>query len=198
MKKMLSAALLIILITGALSAQDANEAPENDFTDETTIILDDTAAAENEGVDQADSFFTTWDFIKVILILVAVIVVIYAIFYGLKKAGGLKYQNDELIKLLGSQSLTQSGSVHLIEVGAKYYLVGCGDASVNLIADVDDKESVDEILLKKPAGVEKAGSFMELFNQKLGLKNRNSSNLKEKIQNNNKFMHDQAERLKKM
>ena len=198
MKKMLSAALLIIFITGALSAQDTNEAPENDFTDETTIILDDTAAAENEGVDQADSFFTTWDFIKVILILVAVIVVIYAIFYGLKKAGGLKYQNDELIKLLGSQSLTQSGSVHLIEVGAKYYLVGCGDASVNLIADVDDKESVDEILLKKPAGVEKAGSFMELFNQKLGLKNRNSSNLKEKIQNNNKFMHDQAERLKKM
>ena len=198
MKKILTAFLLLIFIAGIVSAQDNDETPAPDPTDETSIILDDTANAENEALEQPDSFFTTWDFIKVILILVAVIVVIYAIFYGLKKAGGSKFQNDELIKLLGSQSLTQNGSVHLIEVGAKYYLVGCGDSSVNLIADVDDKESVDEILLKKPAGVEKTGNFMDLFNQKLGLKNRKSTNLKEKIQNNNKFMHDQAERLKKM
>ena len=198
MKKLLSAALLIIFITGALSAQENSEATETDFTDETSIILDDTADEVTGEAEGSESFFSTWDFIKVILILVAVIAVIYAIFYGLKKAGGSRFQNDEIIKLLGSQSLTQSGSVHLIEVGTKYYLVGCGESSVNLIADIDDKETIDEIIIKKPAGEEKAGSFMELFNSKLGFKNRNSSNLKDKIQNNNKFMHDQAERLKKM
>ncbi|MDC7228585.1 MAG: flagellar biosynthetic protein FliO [Spirochaetales bacterium] len=200
MKKLITATAIILVAAVTINAQAADENSDRvDFTDETTIILEDTAvdpAAETTAGE--GSFFTTWDFVKVILILVAVIFVIYGIFYALKRSGGLKFQNDELIRLLGSQSLTQNGSVHLIEVGAKYYLVGCGDGSVSHIADIDDKETVDEIILKRPPEEEHKKSFIDFFNLKMGRKENTKANMQDKITNNNKFMHDQAERLKKM
>ncbi|HAK44856.1 MAG TPA: hypothetical protein DCO79_02895 [Spirochaeta sp.] len=197
MKKLLLTAVLILITVASICAQADEAAAAADFTDETKIILTDTAEGEVVA-EESGQFFTTWDFIKVILILIAVILVIYAIFYAIKRTGGLKYQNDELIKLLGSQSLTQNGSVHLIEVGAKYYLVGCGDGSVSHIADVDDKETIDEIMLKKPATEDGRKSFADIFNLRFGRKDSSSTDLKDRIGNNTKIMHDQAERLKKM
>lgn len=199
MKKLFLTAVLVSITVLSLTAQaDDTAAAETDFTDETAIILDDTAAAEGLVAEDSASFFSTWDFIKVILILAAVILVIYAIFYALKRSGGLKYQNEDLIRLLGSQSLTQNGSVHLIEVGAKYYLIGCGDGAVSHIADVDDKETIDEIMLKRPPVQDVKKSFTDFFNIKIGRKDGNNPDLTDKIRNNNKIMHDQAERLKKM
>ncbi len=199
MKKTILAVLLLLSAFAAFAQETEAAVTAEPITDETSIILDDGNGTEPQADAAGDGrFFTTWDFIKVILILVAVVLVIYAIFYGLKKAGGMKYQSDELIRLLGSQSLTQNGSVHLIEVGARYYLVGCGDGAVSHIADIDDKETIDEIILKAPKIPDGKKSFSDFFNFKIGGKSSPAENLKERIRNNNKFMHDQAERLKKM
>lgn len=197
MNKIIILMAVIIFTAFTVYAQEAESTPTAEEFDETAIILDDTnpAAAPEVG---GGRFFTTWDFIKVILILVAVILVVYAVFYALRKAGGSKYQSDEMIRLLGSRSLTQNGSVHLIEVGAKYYLLGCGEGSVTHLADIDDKETVDELMLKKPPESRGKKSFTDFFNFKIGKNNAELNDLPEKIRNNNKFMHDQAERLKKM
>ena len=199
MKKTILLTVIFFAVSISVFGQEAGDVPNApDFTDETQIILDDTAAPADTVQAGDTSFFTTWDFIKVILILVAVILIVYAVFYALKKAGGNKFQSDELIRLLGSQSLTQNGSVHLIEVGAKYYLVGCGESSVSHIADIDDKETIDEIMLKNPPPVEGHKSFSDFLNLKFGKNSKSSPDLQDKLNNNNKFMHDQAERLKKM
>ena len=197
MNKIIILAAVILFAAVNLSAQEV-EVPAAQNFDETAIILDDANPAAALPETDGGRFFTTWDFVKVILILVAVILVVYAVFYALKKAGGSKYQSADLIRLLGSQSLTQNGSVHLIEVGAKYYLLGCGDASVTHLADIDDKETVDEIMLKNPPETGRKKSFSDFFNLKIGKNSTGSNDLPEKIRNNNKFMQDQAERLKKM
>lgn len=193
-KKILPAAVLIVLSAGfCLYGQTEG------FTQESEIIIGDaqTENAEDQG-NEAAGFFTTWDFIKVILILLAVILIVYAVFYALKKAGGSKFENNDIIKLLGSRSLTQNGSLHLIEVGAKYYLVGCSEGSVSHIADIDDKDTVDELMLNNPPEKAGARSFMDFFNIKFGRGTPAENDIDKKIKNNNKFIHDQAERLKKM
>jgi flagellar biosynthetic protein FliO len=190
---------LVLLVSAFFSVygQDGAEASaEPDFTDETTILLD--APPDEELAAGSGSFFSIWDIVKVILILAAVILVIYAIFYGLKKAGGGKYQDDGLIRLLGSRSLSQNGAVHLIEVGAKYYLIGSADGSVTHLADIDDKESVDGIMLKNKATTSSGKTFGEFFNSMFGRSGPNNADLTGKIANNNKIVKDQIERLKKM
>jgi len=195
-KLILIALVLIVSACFSVYGQDEGEAAAPDFTDETTIILETDEG--QEPVTGGGSFFSVWDIVKVVLILAAVIAVIYAIFYGLKKAGGGKFQDDGLIRLLGSRSLSQNGAVHLIEVGAKYYLIGSADGSVTHLADIDDKETVDEIVLKHPVS-EKAGkSFGDFLNGILGRNEQQGRDLSGKIANNNKIVKDQIERLKKM
>ncbi|MBI9105144.1 MAG: flagellar biosynthetic protein FliO [Spirochaetales bacterium] len=201
--------LLILSVSAIFSAysQDEGEAAAEttsvetttvvpDFNDETTIILDNNVVREPAA--GSGNFFSAGDIIKVILILVAVILVIYAIFYGLKKAGGGKFHDDEIIRLVGSRSLSQNGAVHLIEVGAKYYLIGSADGSVTHLADVDDKESVDEIMLKRPTVGQGPKSFSDIFSSMFGRNEHKQGDLSGKIANNNKLVKDQIERLKKM
>ncbi len=200
MNKIILPALVFLLAAGisVFGQQAASGLPAPDFTDETTIILDDTAGTVEDNAETRTQFFTTWDFVKVILILAAVILIVYAIFFALKKAGGAKFQNEDLIRLLSSRSLTQNASVHLIEVGQKYYLVGCGEDTVSHIADIEDKETIDEIILKNPPPAEGKKTFADFFNLKSGHSGSGKSELQSKIRNNSKFMHNQAERLKKM
>lgn len=196
-KTILIALVLLVSAFFSVYGQDTAEAAaEPDFTDETTILLDTPAGTEEPAGD--GSFFSVWDIVKVILILIAVIMVIYAIFYALKRAGGGKFTDDDLIRLIGSRSLNQNGAVHLIEVGAKYYLIGCADGSVTHIADIDDKESVDAIMLKRPDTAQSGKSFGEFFGSMFSRKEESSGNLTGKIENNNKIVKDQIERLKKM
>ena len=199
MKKIFLAALVMIMVILLPVFAQQGEDPESrtDYSDETTILIDDTETAD-EAEPAGGSIFSTWDIIKILLILGAVILIIYILFYALKKAGGPKYQNDLFIKLLGSQSLTQNGSVHLIEVAGKYYVVGCGDGAVSHIADVDDKESIDEIILKKPPEREGGGPFRDVFNSRFKRKTDKERDISGKIENNNKFMRNNIERLKKM
>ena len=160
-----------------------------------SIILDEPQQSEPAG---SGSLFSTWDIVRVVLILAAVICVIYAIFYALKKAGGGKFREDGIIRLIGSRSLGQNCAVHIIEAGAKYYLIGTSDGSVTHLADIDDKESVDEIVLKHPDERSGGKSFSDFFGSMFSRGPGKTPDVGRKLADNNKFMKDQVERLKKM
>ncbi|MDC7125697.1 MAG: flagellar biosynthetic protein FliO [Spirochaetales bacterium] len=200
MKKQFFIILLLFILVLPLAAQDSSEASNEKKFDESTILINSTTQDADAGSEKNNegNFLTVWDFVKVIILLVAVILVVYGFFHFLKKAGGNKFQNNNLIKLVSSQSLTQNGSVHLIELGAKYYLVGCAEGGVSLIADIDDKESIDEIIINNPVSSEERKSFLDFFKTNAGLKNKKEADISEKIKNNNKIMRDSVERLKKM
>ena len=98
---------------------------------------------------------STWDFVRMLIILAAVVLVIYLLFWVLRRGAGRKIQENDLIHVLGSRGLAGNRALHLVEVGTSVYLVGASDGGVQLIAEVTDKESLDSLRLKaaeQPAG----------------------------------------------
>jgi flagellar protein FliO/FliZ len=96
----------------------------------------------------AGSNVSTWDFVRMILVLACVIGAIYALFWLLRRGAGRRVQENDLIKVLGSKGLNGSRSLHLVEVGGSVFLVGASDGGVQLIAEITDKESLDSVRLK--------------------------------------------------
>ena len=91
---------------------------------------------------------STWDFVRMLLILAAVIGVIYLLFWLLRRGSGRKIQENELIRVLGSRSLAGNRALHLVEVGTSVFLVGASDGGVELISEITEKESLDSLRLK--------------------------------------------------
>ncbi len=191
MKKLalIMAAVMMIIAVDVYSQQN--------FTDETTIILDEEAPqAENDAA--AGAYFTIWDFVKVILILGAVILIIYAVFFFLRRSGKRGFQENEIINIVSSKALTQGTSVHIIEVAGKYHLIGCAESSVSMLSEILDKESIDELKLKAPQDAPANRSFSDLFSGIFGSGRSSGGNIDEKIASNRKILQNQTERLKKM
>ncbi len=153
--------------TGSTGTQTsaASEAPSSPTTnpaagktlDESQIPLG-TAANPATGQPQAapTTGVTTWDFLRMLLILACVIGVIYFLFWLLRRGAGKKIQENDLIKVLGSRGLSGNRALHLVEVGSSVYLVGSSDGGVELISEITEKESLDTLRLKvaeqTPAG----------------------------------------------
>ncbi|HUI69385.1 MAG TPA: flagellar biosynthetic protein FliO [Spirochaetia bacterium] len=99
------------------------------------------AAAATPGV-------STWDFVRMLVILAAVVGAIYLLFWILRRSAGRKITENNLIRVLGSRSLAGNKSLHLVEVGSSVFLVGASDGGVELISQITDKESLDAVKLK--------------------------------------------------
>jgi flagellar biogenesis protein FliO len=113
------------------------------------------AAAPAPGNQAVASGVSTWDFVRMLMILAVVVLVIYLLFWLLRRGAGKKIQENDLIHVLGSRGLAGNRALHLVEVGTSVYLVGASDGGVQLIAEVTDKESLDSLRLKaaeQPAG----------------------------------------------
>lgn len=131
---------LIFIGTTPIFSQESNP-------DETTLSIDIPA---NEGTDGSGSLsvFSAWDFIKMVLILAAVVGVIYTIFHFLKKSGNPKFGDTRLIRVLSSKTLTGARALHLVEVGNQVFLVGTAENAVNLVSEISDKETLDGLKLQ--------------------------------------------------
>jgi flagellar biogenesis protein FliO len=109
---------------------------------------------------------STWDFVRMLLILVGVVAFIYLLFWLLRRGAGKKIQENEIIHVLGSRSLAGNRALHLVEVGKSVYLVGSSDGGVQLISEITEKESLDSVRLKaaeqSPAG---RRSFQQLLSE---------------------------------
>jgi flagellar protein FliO/FliZ len=142
----------------------------------------------------APSGVSTWDFVRMILVLAAVLGVIYLLFWLLRRGAGKKIQENGLIRILGSRGLSGSRSLHLVEVGSSVYLVGSSDGGVELIAEITDKESLDSLRLK---AAEQAPGGRRTFAQALGEIFRPAGK-PFSIGDGLGFLRGQRERLKKL
>src|SRR5208283_807846 len=116
-------------------------------TDESRIPLGNTTAGGAPGaapVPAATPGVSTWDFVRMLLILACVIGVIYVLFWLLRKGTARgRIQESDLIRVLGSRGLSGNRALHLVEVGSNIYLVGSSDGGVELVAEITEKESLD-------------------------------------------------------
>lgn len=191
-KRILAGIFLAIICTGpaAVFAQ-TGELPAN----EEDIIIQDQETAIPQG-NGGLSGFGAWDIIRMVIILGCVIAAIYGIFYVIKKAGGPRFQNNDLIRIHASQALSSNTSVHLLEVGRELFLVGSAENNVQLIAPIQEKETADEIRLRlAAAGPAARKSFQEVLS---GLFKGNSNGEMDDYRHPEDFLSKQRERLKNL
>ena len=81
------------------------------------------------------------DVVRMLLVLGAVVAAIYGLFFVLKRLSSRHKQSSDVFRLHGSLSLTNGGSLHVVEIGDHLYVVGCGDHGVSLISEITDQES---------------------------------------------------------
>jgi flagellar protein FliO/FliZ len=142
----LAALCLLAALAGALPISAQQVAPAPASSGELTPVGQ--GATADEAAPARVSLVSTWDFVRMLLVLAAVIAFIYIVFVLLRRGTRRATAQNDLIRVLGSKSLAGNRSLHLVRVARSLYLVGSAEASVALVSEIRDKESVDEILLE--------------------------------------------------
>ncbi len=189
-------AALVLGIT--LMAQETPDTGAYTRPAESDIIIEDIDTQENAAVqDRPDALpgIGFGDFARMILVLGLVIGLIYGFFWLLKRFSGAKAEGEDAINLLATRPLKGDVALHLVEVGTHIYMVGSSSSAVNLIAELDDKESVDEIrLLSSRTARPASGGFAAMIRSRFA-----SSGSKSGADSDNdpaEFVRRQRERLK--
>ncbi len=79
---------------------------------------------------------STWDFLRMVLLLAAVVAAIYVLFLVLRKVAGHRAQERGLIRVLDSKTLAPGRSLHLVRVADQTCLVGCSESSVSMVSSI--------------------------------------------------------------
>jgi flagellar protein FliO/FliZ len=140
--------------------------------DETTLSFGD-ASAPAKAANTAAGSSTLAYFIRMIVVLALVLAAIYGVYRLMKRLSKPKVADSSAVKVLASSSLGAGRALHVVALGAKAYLIGATDASVNLVTEVVDKEYLDALILEAATSPEKprpgAGrDFADLLTKLLG------------------------------
>ena len=152
--------LLLILTAAAAWSQDTSA--RDDQGELTPIGVE--AATPAEGDAGQIPLVSTWDFLRMVLVLGAVVACIYIIFRLLKRGRNRGLPEHDLIRVVDSRNLSGGKSLHLVQVGRSFFLVGSSDGSVSLVSEISDPESADMVRLSVAnKGSESRRSFSDLL-----------------------------------
>jgi flagellar protein FliO/FliZ len=192
--------VLLLLPLSALWAQeqaDNSGAASRRPAEESLLILD--AGEEAEGGEaeevQGGPLVSSWDFLRMVLILAAVVGVIYLIFWILKRGFRRQLPQNDLIRLLGTRNLSGNRALHLVELGKQVFLVGAAEGSISLISEVRDQETLDSIALERSQMQNRSPQgFAQFFQSILKSGKQQESSVGATID----FMKQQRQRLEKL
>ena len=145
----------MLLATASLGVVVAVPAQEADASG-AEAQLDLTPLPGTTETGAVPSAVSTGDFVRMVVVLAAVLGAIYLLFRLIKRSSRASVGNGDGIALLGSRSLGGSRNLHLVQVGGGVYLIGATDQTLNLIAQITDRDSIDALTLNhappRPAG----------------------------------------------
>lgn len=129
--------------------------------DESSISL----TSQNDALQQTSSVSTFKLFARMILVLAAVVACIYAVLWLFKRSMRTQESDDPFLRLVSSVQLGNGKSAQIITLVDRAYIVGVAENSVNLIAEVTDKELVDAMNLysDEHKNVKKPRSFADIL-----------------------------------
>lgn len=142
---------LILPIAGVFAQEEAGYAdPAGAAIDahtlaEQAIILGEGGA----GIGVVPPVISPMRVFQVILTLAVVAAAIYGFVFLLKKAsrGGGRASQDPFLKVLATVPVGTNRGVHVVSVGSQAWLVGSAEQGVNLIGEITDKETLDDMKL---------------------------------------------------
>ena len=129
--------------------------------DESSISL----TSQNDALQQTSSVSTFKLFARMILVLAAVVACIYAVLWLFKRSMRTQESDDPFLRLVSSVPLGAGKSAQIITLVDRAYIVGVSESSVNLIAEVTDKELIDAMNLysDEHKNVKKPRSFADIL-----------------------------------
>ncbi len=162
--------------------------------------------APGESVAPEIQVFGIWDLLRMVLVLALVVAVIYGLYWLLRRSKTAREEDGNFINVLSSQTLSGGKYLHVIDVAGKVYLLGSGDSGVNLISEIQDKPSIDELRLHASRSQLQNRNFSQLlgsvFSNGFGGKGESANKSGEAEPANGAigfdFVRRQRQRLKKL
>lgn len=135
--------------------------------DESLLLIggDETPAEQSE--EPQVSLVSSWDFIRMLLILGAVVAVIYLAVRLLRRGMRRQLPQNDLIRLLGTRALSANRALHVVELGNQVFLVGAAENGISLISQITDQETLDSLRLARtqapPQTIQGFAQFLQSF-----------------------------------
>jgi flagellar protein FliO/FliZ len=136
---------LLFVTIPLLSAQSGGDTPafpEN--AGEESLILGETPP----GVPVTGQGASVPLILRMLLVLFLAAAAIYGVVYFLKRAARPSPRRDPNVKILSSVHIGSNRFVHVVSIGSRAWLLGAGDNGVNLIAEIDDQDTISAMLLE--------------------------------------------------
>jgi flagellar protein FliO/FliZ len=115
--------------------------------DETTLVIGEPTAAGLPSA-QAAGPSTLDSFLRMLLVLALILAAVYGVFRLIRRLSSSNAAGESPIKILATAPLGQNRSLHVVSLGSKAWLVGSAESSVSLIAEIEDKETMDTMALQ--------------------------------------------------
>lgn len=173
MARFCCAVLLCVLAFFPCAAQSSDGEPPSGRDLEAQYLIQTPDNAQDSAAEQ-DQPSSVWLFVRMVLVLALVVGCIYLVVFFMKKSMRSASSSDPYLKVVASLSLSPGKSLCVVTLNSAAYLVGVTDSSVNLVAEVQDKELIDAMNLNAdrnsaPSKPRDFASVLRLFNpQKKG------------------------------
>ena len=144
-------------VSGTASVQENSHS-----IDETSISLEGISSSSPVAVSPVS---TLWLFVRMILVLAVVVCCIYGVLWLFKRSAQSPESEDPFLRQVSSVSLGNGKSAQVITLIDRAYIIGVSDASVNLLAEITDKELVDAMNLysDERKHIKKPRSFSDIL-----------------------------------
>ena len=120
---------------------------------EKDLVLAETSEDAN-GADRNALSGSAWPyFLRMLLTLGLVLGALWLVFRFLSRAARPKIAEDAFIRVLASTPLGAGRWLYVVSLGAKAFLVGATDSSINLIREVEETDLIDEMKLRAATAV---------------------------------------------
>jgi flagellar protein FliO/FliZ len=85
--------------------------------------------------------------VRMVLVLAVAALAIYGVIFFIKRLSRPPEAADPHLKVLASAPLGSGAFTAVVSVGSKAWLVGGGDGGINLIAEIDEQEVLESMLI---------------------------------------------------
>jgi flagellar protein FliO/FliZ len=135
--------LAAVLFAAAISVFNAPYVLAQEAVTEESFVLGEEAPIADSGAGPASG----WAVFRMILVLALAALAIYGVVFFIKRAARPRPEQNPHLKILASVPLGPGAFSAVISVGSRAYLVGGGDGGVSLIAEIDEQEALETMLI---------------------------------------------------
>ena len=114
--------------------------------------------------------------LRTIAVLAVIIIAIYLVFRFLLKGRRAVSADTDMIKVLATFPIAANRLIKVVDIAGKLLVLGVTDSNINLITEVEDKETADRIKLLSSKESAERGTFREQFFKLLGGKGVSKTN----------------------